>query len=725
MRLSPSLRRGAGAALALAGLPLAQAPAAPMTPGSLLVYTIDVGSGSLTSAATPVVIREFATTGPTATNYQNFNLPTTGAGAMTASGTAASDGQLLRSADGALASWAGYNAASGTTGVTSTILRLYATLDPSGTIRYSIPFNISGTNVRGAIVSSAATGYYVFTADGFGYAPTLDTEVVCVTGQYSVRGATIFNGRIYGSTGSTTSNNGVNLVSDGLPAGPAYYQQLPGFTDALNESPNAIRFHDLNNDGQPDTLYVALGSTGGGVKRYNFNGSTWVLAYTLNASTPTGFYGLTSRIDPNDPSRIQFFATTQGTSNAGNRLVTFSDSATFGNTTSPGAITLTQLRQAPSTQSFRGVDFSPAVAAPLVAGPTVTNVTNTAARLGGNVTSDGSSTITARGVVYAPTATNPNPQLGGTGVQSAPASGTTGAFTVDVIGLTASTAYSFAAYATNAQGTRYSEVGTFTTSTPPQFTSANSTIFTIGSAGSFTVSAVGPPAPTLALSSGTLPANVTFTPGSGSLAGTPAVGTGGTYPLVFTATNGATPDATQNFTLVVNTPPVAGSDTLAAARNTSVSLPAARLLLNDHDTDGDALAVTGVSTASGAGGTVGLSGGSLTYTPPSDFTGQDSFTYTIADGRGGTATGTVVVTVGSGSATSQNFVSLDLGSGGAQLRWRGIAGLSYRIQYSDDLGASWQDFAGSVTAGATGAIDYLDSTIPLPPQRFYRTVINF
>ncbi|MBS0659571.1 MAG: cadherin-like domain-containing protein [Verrucomicrobia bacterium] len=724
MRLSPAFRRRACAAAALTVGSLASLPAAPLTPGSLLVYTIDVGTGSLTSAATPVVIREFATTGSPATNYQNFSLPTTGAGAMTASGTAASDGQLLRSADGAIASWAGYNVASGTASVTSTILRLYATLDPSGTLRYSVPFTISGTNVRGAIASSAATGFYIFTADGFGYAPTLEAEVLCVTGQYSVRGATIFNGRIYGSTGSTTSNNGVNLISDGLPAGPAYYQQLPGFTNATNESPNAIRFHDLNNDGQPDTLYVAVGATGGGVKRYNFNGTSWVLAYTLNASTPTGFYGLTSRIDPGDSSRLQFFATTQGASNAGNRLVTFTDSATFGNTTSPGAITLTQLRQAPATQSFRGVDFSPAVAAPIVVEPTVTNLTNTSARLGGNVTSDGSSTITARGVVYAPTATNSNPQLGGPGVLSASASGTTGAFTVDVSGLSGSTGYSFAAYATNPQGTRYSAVGTFTTSTPPQFTSADNAVFTLGTAGSFTVTAVGPPAPTLSLTGGTLPPGVTFTAASGLLAGTPSAGMGGSFPLVFTAANGATPNATQNFTLVLNTPPVAGSDTLAAARNTPVALPAARLLLNDRDADGDALAVTGVSPASGAGGTVGLAGGTLTYTPPNGFTGQDSFTYTIADGRGGVATGTVVVTVGGGSGATQNFVSLDIGPGGAQLRWRGIAGLNYRIQYSDDLGASWQDFPGTVSAGGTGAIDFLDATIPLPPQRFYRTAIT-
>ncbi len=39
--------------------------------------------------------------------------------------------------------------------------------------------------------------------------------------------------------------------------------------------------------------------------------------------------------------------------------------------------------------------------------------------------------------------------------------------------------------------------------------------------------------------------------GTATLAGTPAAGTDGTYPLTITAANGMTPDATQSFTLTV------------------------------------------------------------------------------------------------------------------------------------------------------------------------------
>jgi hypothetical protein len=87
----------------------------------------------------------------------------------------------------------------------------------------------------------------------------------------------------------------------------------------------------------------------------------------------------------------------------------------------------------------------------------------------------------------------------------------------------------------------------------PQITSTAATAFTAGTPGSFNVTATGVPAPPLT-HTGTLPAGVTFvTPahGAATLAGTPATGTGGVYPLTITAHNGVAPSATQSFTLVV------------------------------------------------------------------------------------------------------------------------------------------------------------------------------
>ncbi|MFO1412746.1 MAG: FG-GAP-like repeat-containing protein [Burkholderiales bacterium] len=84
----------------------------------------------------------------------------------------------------------------------------------------------------------------------------------------------------------------------------------------------------------------------------------------------------------------------------------------------------------------------------------------------------------------------------------------------------------------------------------PVFTSPAAVEFTIGSAGSFTVTAGGTPAPALSLGTA-LPAGLTFHPASGTLDGTPAVGTAGSYVLALTAANGHYPDASQYVALTI------------------------------------------------------------------------------------------------------------------------------------------------------------------------------
>ena len=86
--------------------------------------------------------------------------------------------------------------------------------------------------------------------------------------------------------------------------------------------------------------------------------------------------------------------------------------------------------------------------------------------------------------------------------------------------------------------------------TPPATTSGNSATFTVGTAGSFTVTATGNPTPSIS-QSGALPAGVSFNTSTHVLSGTPAVGSGGQYLIVFTAAN-VVGTTSQNFTLNVN-----------------------------------------------------------------------------------------------------------------------------------------------------------------------------
>ena len=92
---------------------------------------------------------------------------------------------------------------------------------------------------------------------------------------------------------------------------------------------------------------------------------------------------------------------------------------------------------------------------------------------------------------------------------------------------------------------------TLTVDQAPAITSGASTTFTVGTAGSFNVTASGFPKPGIT-ESGSLPSGVTFNNSTDVLSGTPASGTTGTYPVMFTASNGVGSNPTQSFTLTVN-----------------------------------------------------------------------------------------------------------------------------------------------------------------------------
>ena len=90
-----------------------------------------------------------------------------------------------------------------------------------------------------------------------------------------------------------------------------------------------------------------------------------------------------------------------------------------------------------------------------------------------------------------------------------------------------------------------------------------------------------------------------------------------------------------------NQSPNAANDVATTNQNTPVTIV---VLANDSDADGDTLTVT--NTTQGGTGAVAINvGNTMTYSPNAGFTGPDSFTYTISDGRGGSASATVNVTV--------------------------------------------------------------------------------
>jgi len=88
-----------------------------------------------------------------------------------------------------------------------------------------------------------------------------------------------------------------------------------------------------------------------------------------------------------------------------------------------------------------------------------------------------------------------------------------------------------------------------------------------------------------------------------------------------------------------NTMPMAIDDSATVAAGSSVTIP---VLANDSDADGDSLTISAVTQ--GDSGTVSYSANSISY-QSTGAAGIDSFTYTIQDGYGGSATAVINVTI--------------------------------------------------------------------------------
>lgn len=171
--------------------------------------------------------------------------------------------------------------------------------------------------------------------------------------------------------------------------------------------------------------------------------------------------------------------------------------------------------------------------------------------------------------------------------------------------------------------------------------------------------------------------------------------------------------------VTANRAPQAGADGLVTTKDQPAEILVAQLLGNDLDPDGDNLGIAAASAASARGGVVQLGDGRVTYTPPAGFTGVDSFSYTVGDGRCGVTTATVEVLVASGNLPAPNQVRIEPKSSGFQVRFQGTAGVRYAIQRSADL-RQWTTI-DTRTAPVHGLIELDDQAAG--PNAFYRTVL--
>ena len=124
---------------------------------------------------------------------------------------------------------------------------------------------------------------------------------------------------------------------------------------------------------------------------------------------------------------------------------------------------------------------------------------------------------------------------------------------------------------------------------------------------------------------------------------TPGAGFVGSDSFSYSIDDGFGGQATANVTVQVvspNQPPVANDVQASTPRTQPVDID---VMANDSDPDGDPLSIIGFTQP--ANGTVSQVGDLLRYQPDQLFYGQDSFDYSISDGRGGEATANVTVDV--------------------------------------------------------------------------------
>ncbi|SFO57975.1 VCBS repeat-containing protein [Bradyrhizobium sp. Ghvi] len=136
-------------------------------------------------------------------------------------------------------------------------------------------------------------------------------------------------------------------------------------------------------------------------------------------------------------------------------------------------------------------------------------------------------------------------------------------------------------------------------------------------------------------------------------------GTSNLFPTsTFNATNYWVDVVFSSSSSGTNQPPIANNDSgFDATQGVPLSISGASLLANDTDPNGDQLTITGVSGA--VNGTVSFSAqnNTVTFTAPNNYTGPASFNYAISDGRGGTASASVAVTVHAPSASTVSLFS--------------------------------------------------------------------
>lgn len=281
--------------------------AGPFSAGNLVVYRAGDGSAALSSAAAAGFLDEYT---PTGTLVQSIALPTSVSGAnrrMVISGSAASEGQLTRSADGRYLAFVGYDANPGTASIASstsaTVNRVIARVGVDGAVDSStVTTAFSGNAIRAAATDDGSRFWITGGNNGVQFAQygasNVNTQINTGTGaSTNNRAVNIFDGQLYISSASAALR-GVAAIGTGLPTTNGQAAALLAGTNS-NTSSSGYDFAIVSSS----LMYMADDSSVaglGGLQRWELVGGTWTRTQTwapsnggrirqlVNTTTSTG-----------------------------------------------------------------------------------------------------------------------------------------------------------------------------------------------------------------------------------------------------------------------------------------------------------------------------------------------------------------------------------------------------------------------------------------------------
>ena len=329
----------------------------------------------------------------------------------------------------------------GLTNSTKYYVRAYATNtvgtaygnEVSFTAGQSITAPVVTTTAASSIAQTTATSGGIVTSSG---GATVTARGVCwstsqtpvVTDSHTISGT---------GTGSFTSN------ITGLTANTTYYVRAYATNSAGTSYGNQVSFTTLQNISVPTLTTTATSN--------------------IAQTTATSGGNVTSDGGATVTARGVCWSTTQNPMTTGSHTTDGTGTGIFLSSVTGLTVNTTYYVRAYATNSVgtcygNQISFTTLnITVPTITTAAASSIAQTAVTTGGNVTSAGGATVTARGVSWS---TSQSPDI--TDSWNPCGSGT-GSFSSDIIGLTSNTTYYVRAYATNSAGTNYGNQISFTT----------------------------------------------------------------------------------------------------------------------------------------------------------------------------------------------------------------------------------------------------------------------